>query len=288
MKWSLSSVKDEVPWKVHLWLRLSMALTFGLFGPFLAIIVFFHDDDFLSRTAGALLTYLILLFFFVVFPRDSSKKIASAESSEAALREAATEEGVYQLLRRHTELAKKREEISMFLAEARGKTLYSLGQIFLVTSIAAPLAAGFVYLLAEPLTPETVVRVKELKEAVGELPKGVTVAVQRDWRILLGGVSFGFLMLAAAAGLLRQQRREIQIYFRQSERVNDFQRLLSVLEIKEKLAPDGEAEGAVVDLVVERLLETSDSPEAEGEGDDGELDPKAAMDLVKAVRGVSG
>ena len=105
------------------------------------------------------------------------------------------------------------------------------------------------------------------------------MAIQRDWRILLGGVTFGFLLLAAATGLLRQQAKELAVYLRRvAERVNLYKRLASVLQIHSQFdasaATDGDTE--MKDLVVSHLLEQSDSESEEEDTDDK---PPAANDV---------
>ena len=57
------------------------------------------------------------------------------------------------------------------------------------------------------MSMETVNNLKALQETVGEFSASLQLQVDGDWRLLLGGVMFGFLVLAAAKGLLTTQRR---------------------------------------------------------------------------------
>ena len=181
-------------------------------------------------------------------------------------------EDLTQTLRRHIKIAVSREEVSMLRAEARANNLFGIGRAFLIASILGPVAAALLYWWVAPVTPETVARLKDLHQALGsDAFKGVTIAVNRDWRILLAGVSFGLLFLAAARGLLNQQAKEAATYFKLEEKINFLERLDSVLSIR-ATHPGLEtnpSEKALAELVFSGLLDreiAADEPKDSAKG----------------------
>lgn len=195
--------------------------------------------------------------------------------------------GILDLLDRAIRLAITREEASMLRAEARANMLFRIGLIFMVASVLAPLFSASLYWRLDPLAASTVENLKSLRSALGSLPQGTTIAIQRDWRVLLGGISFGFLFLAAAAGLMKQQGRQTDIYFRTGERVKYFERLASVVNLHSVAArkrSDG-FDRELVNLVTEKLI-ANDSGIAIDNGSDpaggGSVNVNPATEILRA------
>jgi len=175
-----------------------------------------------------------------------------------------------ELLDRAIRLAINREEATMLRAERRVDMLFRIGLLFLVASVVAPLLSASLYWNLDPLPTTTVQSLKDLRTTLGTLPENTTVQVQRDWRILLGGISFGFLFLASAAGLMKQQGRQTDIYFRIGERVKFFERLASVVTLNaaaERNRTDG-YDRELVTLVTEKLLLLENAAAKENSGGD--------------------
>jgi hypothetical protein len=179
------------------------------------------------------------------------------------------QEDLLQALRRHIKIAVRREEVSMLRAEARANNLFGIGRAFLIASILGPVAAALLYWWVDPITPDSVARFKELHQALGpDAFKGVTLTVSRDWRILLAGVSFGLLFLAAARGLLTQQAKEAATYFKLEERINFLERLDSVLSIRaaHPRLELNSSDKALAELVFSGLLDRAVSNETNDSG----------------------
>jgi len=157
-------------------------------------------------------------------------------------------------LKVHIRQAIGREEISMLRADGRANGLYHIGWTLMVVSVLCPLLAGVIYWRIDPLSSEIVERLKDLDLALGSLPEGSAVATERDWHVLLGGITFGFLCLAAARGILTQQGKEVAAHSRLSDRVNYYERVESVLEIRANGSGGEVDEKALVEFAIEQLL----------------------------------
>jgi hypothetical protein len=229
---------------------------------------------------------------FVQIVRGAEKE-AEIEEKEAEVERIESESGsglpLGELLKRHIRLAIGREEIGMLRADRRANSLYSIGSTLLVISVLCPVLAAMAYWLIDPLPPDLGPRLAALKDAVGELPGGSTIAVQRDWHLLLGGITFGFLCLAAARGFLAQQSKEIAAFFRLADRVNHYERLESVVEIREYLAQDEGAKRELADLVIGELLSQPDQTDKEEaiapETLASSADVKEVLQVAKSLRG---
>lgn len=176
------------------------------------------------------------------------------------------DEPLISFLMQRTKLAAKREELAMIRSEARANSLYRVGFLLLIVSVFCPLAAGLAYVIVEPLPADTVTRLTQLNNELGALPSGLTIQVARDWHVLVAGITLGFLCLAAARGVLGQQSQETRQFFRLNERVNYYERLRSVLEIKARqLGEEFDSEDDLVALVVTHLLDEPPASHKEAE-----------------------
>ncbi len=195
--------------------------------------------------------------------RTLQHKEAEIEQIESV---ATKEEELVEYLKNLLNATVAREELSMLRSEVRADSLYRIGLSLLVISVFCPLIAGLVYLGLDPLPDETLEKLIRFREGIGTLPKDFAAHVARDWHMLLAGITLGFLCLAAARGILTQQAKEMRESFRLNERVNYYERLRSVLEIKARQLGDGEeAENELVDLAVTGLLNEPPVGQQEGE-----------------------
>jgi len=79
-----------------------------------------------------------------------------------------------------------------------------------------------------------------------------------DWHLLLAGLSYGFLILASARGLLNQEAKQRQTYFRHRRKLFDYEDLVAALNIASRIDIPGETArvNAVVDKITRRLTES--------------------------------
>ena len=145
--------------------------------------------------------------------------------------------------------AATREELAMLRAERRADKLYSRGALLIYVSVLCPIISASLYWQLNPLTAETIDNITKLKNIIGDATKELGVSAARDWRVLFFGVTFGFLCLAAARGILAQQAKEMKVYFDLSEKVNYFERLASVIVITKRYIKEGD------DKVIESVRE---------------------------------
>jgi hypothetical protein len=244
-------------------------------------------DTVLGRWGGMIFIVMlaVLTVTAVVAARAEAKKVTAQEDKvknlEAAPHGDLTLPGFVQA---ELAVAIERERVSMLLAQSRSARLFTLGTVFIVLSLLAPLVAIMAYVATDP--------VESLQKA---LASGIKVAnaenaLQRDWHILLSGVSFGFLFLAAAAGLLRQARHHTTTYFRLRRRVTHFEAMISALKISERIGVEADITpvGTAVRRVVDQLMhtapsETADEPDSV-DGKDASHTVEALSNLLEARR----
>ena len=119
----------------------------------------------------------------------------------------------------------------MVNARPRADVLFRIGVILLLLSLACPVVATWIYWRYEPLSGDEIARIVSLKQSLGDLPKDFNLSTSRDWHLLLGGLTFGFLCLAAAKGILTLQANEMKRYFELSQRMRYFERLYDIVEL---------------------------------------------------------
>ena len=105
-----------------------------------------------------------------------------------------------------------RSQVLVNQAQSRADSLYRFATALTVVSCFVPLIAILVYLASDPLPKQLFDALDQLmKSNNGALPAGIAVNVSKDWRILLSGVSFGLLFLAAASALSAQFRKQSEV-----------------------------------------------------------------------------
>lgn len=166
-----------------------------------------------------------------------------------------------------------------------------MATLLVFLAVSAPVVAAVVYAQQMALPASTVTALSKLKAA------GINVtldsaSLNRDWRILLAGVSVGFLFIAGAASLLKQSTAAMQTYFRlglRIERLESFTLALAITQIAEGRSNDKDSSRRVVGEIVMRLLhDRPGGSEEEGGGDTKTADSAVGADLIKLARDVAG
>ena len=122
-------------------------------------------------------------------------------------------------------------ELEKVSAKPRSETLYSMGVALLGISLLFPILGTIAYGFTEPTSDETIQKIATLKNNIGELPKEFNVSVSRDWHILFWGITFGFLCLAAARGMLAQQANEKKTCVEQGQSARYFEQLNGIVTL---------------------------------------------------------
>lgn len=143
----------------------------------------------------------------------------------------------------------ERARLTMLLAQNRANKLFIIGVILMIVSVFAPVVSTFLYLNSNPL--EFIEKVPSIEGRTFEVP------IQRDWRILVSGISFGFLFLAAARGILKQEAQQRETYFKLDNRITYYENTITALKIdyylqKKNLVQDNIK---VAERILEQLLE---------------------------------
>ncbi len=145
----------------------------------------------------------------------------------------------------------ERERLAMILAQSRSNRLYGIGIALMILSIFAPIASTGIYISMDPL--ETLARLKQHGIALTNLSS----PPQRDWHILISGISFGFLFLAASRGILRQEEQQRATFFDVGRRIAHYENIVSALRISDKLQHEEKTSenNKLLEKVIDKLLE---------------------------------
>lgn len=170
-----------------------------------------------------------------------SKKIEIAE--KGFTEELEKKESIVKYIDKVLNLVIERDKLTMIKARGRSNYLFFIGTFLMILSVFAPIATIGIYMTTEPVSDNTLYLLKEIRSQLGVTPQVKDIISQKDWRILLSGVSFGFLFLASARSLLRQESRQIATYINLNRRISLFENTASALKIVEKIALDGDGDG---------------------------------------------
>ena len=193
-----------------------------------------------SNYIGLLLAYLIaalLLSVFILLYRQNkenssniqkAKRTFEKRDQELLLCEDKTQK---QLIIQIINFAVNMQEAMTPKARLRADILFWIGILLLVLSIAFPIIATIIYYEIDTISHETAQALIYLKKGANESQKELDIPLSRDWHILLGGVTFGFLCLAAARGIFAQQSNELKAFNEFGQRARYFERLNSVAQI---------------------------------------------------------
>jgi hypothetical protein len=198
-------------------------------------------DELIIAIVASLIAPLILSAIkqFIVTIRQS-RKVEVAENNFN--KELEKKEPIVKYIDKILSLVIERDKLTMIKANGRSNYLFFIGTFLMILSVFAPIVTVGIYMTTEPISDNTISILKELKSQFGETPPIKDIINQKDWRILLSGVSFGFLFLASARALLRQESRQISTYINLNRRISLFENTASALKIAEKVALDGDSE----------------------------------------------
>jgi hypothetical protein len=163
--------------------------------------------------------------------KEQEKKIHEAEK---VVETVSKEESFVNYIEGVLKLASERERLTMLQAQGRSSGLFVVGTILMLLSVFTPLISIYAYVESNPLTSEALLLLKSLKEQVGIVPDAKEIISQRDWRILFSGVSFGFLFLAAARGIFRQEGQQMATFLNLARRVRYYENIISAVKIAER------------------------------------------------------
>ncbi|MEE8586885.1 MAG: hypothetical protein V3T83_18750, partial [Acidobacteriota bacterium] len=140
------------------------------------------------------------------------------------------------------------EKLLAYAATKNARVLNRIGVAFISASILAPIASVWLY-------------------ATEGNPGGTSSNLEKDWHILLAGLSFGFLILAAGRGLLRQASVQQEAYYRARRRESYFAGLASAIKIVQKTAEldMGEIGHRNILMVINRVIDVLFTPPEEPE-----------------------
>lgn len=170
--------------------------------------------------------------------------------------------------------AAKRERLSLDRAERRISRLYQLGTVLVVLSALVPFVLVMLYLETDPL-----LRIAQLQKVGVVDAKALVEVAQRDWHLLLAGVSFGLLFLAAARGIFQSEVRQREAYQTAARWEAYYGDLSRGLRIADRLAREeseygdrvrGEAVRRVIDRLLDSGVPKQETRPAAPAADDGE------------------
>jgi hypothetical protein len=214
-------------------------------------------------------------------------RLEQAEISEQEVRVVAAEQQVTtaqvfpDFLKDQLRLSAERGRLLMLRAEVRANRLYSIGTVLTVLSVLAPIGAIAVYASIQPLPAETLNVLRSLRGTNGLLPSGISVSVQRDWHILLSGISFGFLFLAAAGAIFGQHRRQMETVLTLGRDVDYYNSLVGAVEIATR-ADDAKIRGGLQHVTGAVMTEFLRRPAANGQAI-SETEPSTQLEQMLAL-----
>ncbi len=168
----------------------------------------------------------------------------------------AREESLVQFVGNALELSVKRQRLAMLLAERRCTGLHRIGTALTILAVFAPILSGYFYLEQDPAADLRVLKQLEV------VPEKITELPARDWHLLAGGLSFGFLFIASARSLLNQEAKQRHTYFRVAWKVTYYNDLAAAVRIAERMGgdPDSGRVLSVVARIIDHLTAMRDEP----------------------------
>lgn len=178
----------------------------------------------------ALTTILSSLTALVTRWLEDRKRTRTLEAGIDQLeRKVEEERTVVEYVKVLLELASERQRLATFSSERSARNLFWIGTILTVLSVCAPFALVALY-----IRTDTIGQLRELKQVGLDLRVGADLA-KRDWHLLVAGVSFGLLFLAAARGVLAMETRQRELYARESRAVTYYGDLIRALQVAARL-----------------------------------------------------
>ncbi len=145
--------------------------------------------------------------------------------------------------------AAERQQLSVLTAERRASNLFRVGTLLMGVSVLVPFVLVYMYLQTDPA-----VIAKELTTA-GLPTAEAAKASQRDWHLLVAGISFGLLFIAAARGILLSEGRQREVYAREVRETAYYGDLTRALSIAHRIDRERKDElRSITDEVVRRIV----------------------------------
>lgn len=185
----------------------------------------FRDPNPLSVLGLVAISWLSLASVLTIpvswhtFDEKKSREAASELEAKAEKEETLVDYVEAQLI-----AAAARQEIAVSTAERRANRLASTGFLLMISSVLVPFGLVYLYMTLPPVGPPT-----------------ASTAPQRDWHLLLAGVSFGLLFIAAARGILLAEGRQREVYgreVRETAYYGDLRRALGMAQRLDKKRND--------------------------------------------------
>lgn len=202
---------------------------------------------------------IIALFTAFIAIKDFLQEKRKVKTQEAAIEEkikireekATSKVSLIDFIKVELNVATERERLTMILAQSRSNRLYFIGIILMILSVFAPIASIFIYVTMNPLEP-----IEQLK-ALGLAPTNISNLPQKDWHILISGISFGLLFLAAARGIFRQEEQQRSTYFKLGRRITFYENIVSALRINNQLYKENEGpeNTKLIEKIIDKLVE---------------------------------
>lgn len=239
---------------------LALLLTIG------GVLPMFFLQDAIGTTAaqvilGVATGFAVLLRFHHDFQRARNRVSEQEERIRVAEGRIEREAEFPEFLQDQLRVVAERARLVMVKAESRANMLYGVGTLLTVLSVVAPFVSVAVYITSSPLSSDTLTALESLRNDSGDYPSGITLSVQKDWRVLFSGVSIGFLFIAAAGAIFAQHRRQTQTFLGLAKDVDYFDGVVGAVQIR------GRADNAeltptmteLVDNVIAQLLKRDSS-----------------------------
>jgi hypothetical protein len=145
--------------------------------------------------------------------------------------------------------AAERQQLSVITAERRAGNLFRVGTLLMIVSVVVPFILVAMYLQTDPATIVTSLK------SLGVSPADAAKAAQRDWHLLVAGVSFGLLFLAAAKGILAAESKQLEIYSNEVRGSTYYGDLSRALKIAERLdAERKNSKHSITEEVVRKII----------------------------------
>jgi hypothetical protein len=234
-------------------------------------IALFVEKYWLTIVLSSLLCLIVLVSFtFYRWNLKIKEKTKELEKGKKLLKEIT---GMVEFVEAVLKVASLREEVAMTIAEGRSGKLFIIGSFLMVLSVFAPFGSAIIYWQTDPLNDEVVMHLAQLKDKTGIVPANESISFKKDWRILFSGLSFGFLFLAAARGILRQEARQSSTYVKNAERVSYYENLARALLINERLqGEDGQSQNEeLVGRIIEKLFASPEETQEEKTSKDSDV-----------------
>ncbi len=185
------------------------------------------------------LIFVFVLSFMAVLLSDPYSKAARIFEQEAQVLDARAEaeETLVDYVEALLRAGAKHQEASARRAGGRANVLSLIGSFLMGASVLAPLVFVALYVNLSPTTTSS-----------GTAPA-------RDWHLLLAGVSFGLLFIAAARGILLAESRQRDVYAREVRETSYFGDLRRALGIAQRLdREDQDAKHTATREVVRKIM----------------------------------